>query len=73
MFKRTPCYDCNRPERLPNGLCEMGCEIKAAYNAEKDEYNKKAQIERGLNSYTGAVIDRSKKHNRKFIRGGKDI
>ena len=61
MFKRTPCYDCKRPEKLPNGLCEKGCEVKAAYNAEKDEYNKKAQIEQGLNSYTDAVIERGKK------------
>ena len=63
MFKKTPCYRCNRPERLPNCLCQKDCKIHADYMAEKAEYLKQKEIERGLNSYTEAVIKKSKRLN----------
>lgn len=58
MFKKTPCYDCDRPERLPNGLCEKGCKVKADYMAEKAEYDKKRSVEYGLAKHTITVAER---------------
>ena len=70
MFKRTPCYDCQRPERLPNGLCEKGCKVKADYEAEKAEYYKKNRIEYGLNQYSYSVSEKIRSRTtRKY--GGK--
>lgn len=58
MFERTPCFDCQRPERQPNGLCEKGCKVKADYLARKAEYYKQRRIEKGLNDYTYNVSDK---------------
>lgn len=73
MFKRTPCYGCDRPERLPNGLCEKGCKVKADYMAEKAEYLKREAIERGLDQYADTVIERCRKKNKKFKHGGNEL
>ena len=59
MFMRTPCFDCTRPERLPNGLCEKGCKVKAEYKAKKAEYDKQRGIEKRLNEHISRVIDKS--------------
>lgn len=63
-FKKTPCYLCQLPERLPNGLCEKGCQVKADYMAEKAEYDKKRRIEYGLTEYNVSVTDRIRKHSK---------
>lgn len=73
MFKKTPCYGCTRPERLPNGLCEKNCKDKADYLAEKAEYIKQEQIRKGLNYYTGCIINRAKKKSNNFRHGGREI
>lgn len=63
-FKKTPCYKCDRPERLPNGLCEKGCKTKADYMAEKAEYEKKQRIEYGLKAHNVSVTERIRKHSK---------
>ena len=73
MFKRTPCYDCTRPERLPNGLCEKDCKIKADYLAEKAEHIKQVNIQKGIDYYTGGIINRSQKKCKNFRHGGREI
>ena len=73
MFKRTPCYDCTRPERLPNCLCQKDCKIHADYMEEKAEYIKKEQVRKGLNSYTGSVIERGTRKIKNFRHGGREI
>lgn len=67
MFKKTPCYDCKRPERLPNGLCEKGCKVKADYMAEKAEHDKKLSVEYGLTKHTINVAEKIRsKTKRKY-------
>ena len=73
MFKKTPCFGCTRPERLPNCLCQKDCTIHATYQAEKAEYNKKRDIERGLNSHASIVMWKNQKivnNHRRF--GGQE-
>ena len=65
MFKRTPCYLCTKPERLPNGLCENGCKDKADYLAEKAEYQKNKRVQLGLNQYTYSVASKIRSRTRK--------
>lgn len=69
MFKRTPCYDCQRPERLPNGLCEKGCQVKADYLAERAEYYKKRKVELGLQDYSYNVSDKIRRRTTRRYGG----
>ena len=60
-FKKTPCYLCQRPERLPNGLCEKGCKVKADYMAERAEYEKQRSVQFGLTEHSIHVAERIRK------------
>ena len=64
-FKITPCYDCTRPERLPNCLCQMNCKIHDDYEAEKAAFKKQRRIDRGLDEYSISVSEKCNKRRNK--------